>query len=50
MVTVVRDKLLRPVRNLDHVQSAGHLHPDSVNLNIDQIFLVLGHIVIPGIH
>ena len=50
MVTVVRDKLLRPVRNLDDVQSTRHLHPDSVNLNIDQILLVLGHIVIPRIH
>ena len=50
MIAVMRDEFLGPVGHLDHVQAPGHLHPDPIDLHINQILFVLGHIVVPGIH
>jgi hypothetical protein len=50
MVAVVWNKLFGSMGNLDHIQTLGHLQPNSVDLHVDQIQLILGHIMIPGIH
>ena len=50
VIAVVRDHLLGSVSHFDHIQPPRHLHPHPINLYIDQIVFILGHVVVPRVH